>query len=150
MSRAAVLGMAYTEYTLLKTYGQRRRKLFNVWGWGGGVKASKANFYTWGGRVIAKSTYMHACTHTCMHMHVHTAKCSYNHACPHNVCMCMHAYAHIHLYPYMKIIEIKASDLFAMKKSKYIHVILLEVREVKEETFMLLHCIKAILISLHI
>ena len=64
--------------------------------------------------------------------------------------MCMHAYAHIHLYPYMKIIEIKASDLFAMKKSKYIHVILLEVREMKEETFMLLHCIKAILISLHI
>ena len=51
-----------------------------------------------------------------------------------NVHRPMHAYTRMHLHPDMKIIYIKASNLYE-KKNEYIHVILLQVSEVNEESF---------------
>ena len=42
---------------------------------------------------------------TCMHTHVHAAKCSYTNAC-------------IHLHPGMKFIKIKAIDLYEQEMSQ--------------------------------
>ena len=71
------------------------RKLFNMCVWGGGQSQRGQLQYVvcvcvGGGGVIAKCTYTHASTHTCMHTHLHDAKFSYTHACTH---------PRIHLYP---------------------------------------------------
>ena len=73
---------------------------------------------------------MHACTHACMH-----------------ACVCTHTF--IHLHPDMKSIKIKANNFYE-KKNKYIHVILLQVSEVDEESFWLSYCLKAIWICIHL
>ena len=62
-------------------------------------------------------TPMHACTHTCMH-----------------ACICTHTFVHLH--PDMKSIKIKANDFY--EKKKYIHVILLQVSEENEESFLVI------------
>ena len=49
--------------------------------------------------------YIHACTHTSMHTHLHAAKFSYTHPCMH---------PRLHLY--MRVFEIKASDHYEKKK----------------------------------
>ena len=131
---------------LLPAFDLGVESFFNI-GWGG--KASGANFNTGGGGVYCKNVYtrMHAHMHMCayIHTHVHAAKCSYTmHTCTHtHVCMHAHAYARIHLHPDMKIIKIKGSDLYE-KKNKYIHVVLLQLSEVNEESFWLSYCLKAI------
>ena len=53
--------------------------------------------------------------------------------------VCMHVYAHIHLHHDMKIIKIKASDLFEKTTTItciHIRVILLQVNEGSEERFV--------------
>ena len=58
-------------------------------GGGGGVGGAAwptSILFFWGGGGIAKSTYTHACTCTCMHTRV---KYSYTHAC-----VCTHACIH--------------------------------------------------------
>ena len=69
----------------------RHGKLFNI---GRGLhQRGQLQYLDGGGGGIAKRTYTHACTRTCMRMHVY-AKCSYTHACTHT-CMHMHAYIYI-------------------------------------------------------
>ena len=78
---------------------------FSILGGGGANQARQISILGGGGGVTAKSTYTHACTYTCMHTHV----CM--HAQP------MHTYI---LHPDMKIIKIKASDLY-VKTATNIH-----------------------------
>ena len=55
----------------------------------------------------------------------------------------MHMQAYIYTFTSdMKIIKIKASDLY--ERAKYIHVVLLQVSEVNEESIWLLYCLKSI------
>ena len=117
----------------------RRRKLFNIrrgayparptsilGGGGGGIaKCSRTHAHTYDRMytLLNVQTPMHTCTHICMH-----------------ACICTHTF--IHLHPDMKSIKIKANDFYEEKK--YIHVILLQVSEVNEESFRLLYYLKSI------
>ena len=95
---------------------------FSILGGGGGDEATKTIFNTVGGG-IAKCTYTHACTHTyiykLLNIHISMYACTYT--CMY-ACICMHAYAHMNLHPDMKIIKIKASELY----EKSIYTIYLE------------------------
>ena len=99
----------YANEIILYMTIHRRRKLFNI----GGNKPSAANFnILWGGGGWYCQKYIYTYMH--IHMYAHTCvKCSYTHACMHtNVWMHaqpMHSYI---LHPDVKIIKIKASDLY--------------------------------------
>ena len=69
-------------YDLVAIPKHRRRKLFNIGGGGGGANPAWPNSILGGGGGIAKSTYRHACTCTCMHTHVFNIH-SPMHACMH-------------------------------------------------------------------
>ena len=108
---------------------------------GRGDKANEGNLNTGG---IAKCTDIH----TYMHAHIHMYARMYKlltHACTHT---CMHAYTRIcthtfiQLHPHMKILKIKASDLYERKTTTY--VILHQMRIVNEVSFWLLCCLKVI------
>ena len=69
-----------------------------MFGGGGGVKASKANFYTWGAGLLQN-------VHTCMHAHIHVCTCMYillnvhttMHAHTMYACACMHMHTYIYI-----------------------------------------------------
>ena len=62
----------------------------------------------------------------------------------------MCTYTFIHLHPDIKIIKIKARDLYEKKTDKiYACNFLLQVSEVNEENFWILYCLKAIGICMH-
>ena len=71
--------------------------------------------------VLNIHTHMHACT--CMYINAHTSvKYSYTHACMHmHICMHAQSIQTYILHPNMKIIKIKASDLYE-KTTKIIQV----------------------------
>ena len=82
---------------------------------GGGGKATKTNFNTVCGWGYCKM-HIHACMYTHMYAHACTCCLMFIHPCMHaHTHVCMHAYAHMHLHPDMKIIKIKASELYETK-----------------------------------
>ena len=98
----------------------RRRKLFNIVV---SEKQSQQNKLQYLEEGIEKCKYPHAFTYTCMHpntrmhmlLNVHTPMPACTHTCK------VQAW---NLHPDMKIIKIKASDLYE-KSNKYMYVILL-------------------------
>ena len=65
-----------------------------------------------------------------MHMHVHAAKCSHTYACMH-----VHMHACIYTFTSCKSLKSKLTISMKNKTNKYIHVTLLQVREVNEGSF---------------
>ena len=88
-------------FTISETPGS-----FSILGGGGQSQRGQLQYLGGGGGYCKMYAHTHAHMYARMHMRVHGAKCSYT-----------HAYMHMHAYIYtlnhdMKIIKIKASDLY--------------------------------------
>ena len=110
--------------------------MFQYWGWGGGGQTQRGQLQCWGGGGYCQK-HIYACVHR--HMYAHTCvKYSYTYACMHtHVCMHAQSMQTYILHPNMKIVKIKASDLYEKKNSK-------KDMQVNEERFGYLYCLKAI------